>query len=48
MTGVCQRDTAANWRTLNGQAGTISATTKNKAVMDYNPKYKNKSLSSTI
>lgn len=42
MARVCQKDTAANWRALNCQAGTIQQQQKNKTVMDYNPKYKKK------
>ena len=39
MSGVCQKDIAANWRALNCQAGTIQQQQKNKTVTDYNPKY---------
>lgn len=42
MAGVCQKDTAANWRALNYQTGTIQQQQKNKTVMDYNPEYKKK------
>lgn len=42
MAGVCQKDTAASWRALNCQAGTIQQQQKNKTVMDYDLKYKKK------